>query len=129
MRHFLVTLLAALTLAPAVLAVASLFGLLEPRRSMRTRTWRRIGTAVVRWPGPVLVVSLGIALIGLLALPGYKTSYDQRRYLPGSALDTRGRAVAISSAKPKSAVVSVSTSGVLVPCTPAAVMAGTSKLL
>ena len=39
------------------------------------------------------------------------------------------RAVAISSAKPKSAVVSVSTSGVLVPCTPAAVMASTSKLL
>ena len=89
-----VALVAALTLAPAVLTVASLFGLLEPRRSMRTRTWRRIGTAVVRWPGPVLLVSLGIALIGLLALPGYKTSYDQRRYLPGSAPAVAGYAAA-----------------------------------
>ncbi len=90
----LVALVAALTLAPAVLTVASLFGLLEPRRSMRTRTWRRIGTAVVRWPGPVLLVSIGVALIGLLALPGYKTSYDQRRYLPGSAPAVAGYAAA-----------------------------------
>ncbi len=90
----LVALVAALTLAPAVLTVASLFGLLEPRRSMRTRTWRRIGTAVVRWPGPVLVVSIGVALIGLLALPGYKTSYDQRRYLPASAPAVAGYAAA-----------------------------------
>jgi RND superfamily putative drug exporter len=90
----LVALVAALTLTPAVLTVASLFGLLEPRRAMRTRTWRRIGTAVVRWPGPILVVSIGVALIGLLALPGYKTSYDQRRYLPGSAPAVAGYAAA-----------------------------------
>ena len=89
-----VALVAALTLAPAVLTVASLFGLLEPRRSMRTRTWRRIGTAVVRWPGPVLVVSIGVALIGLLALPGYRTSFDQRRYLPASAPAVAGYAAA-----------------------------------
>ncbi len=89
-----VALVADRTPAPAVLTVASLFGLLEPRRSMRTRTWRRIGTAVVRWPGPVLLVSLGVALIGLLALPGYKTSYDQRRYLPGSAPAVAGYAAA-----------------------------------
>lgn len=90
----LVALVAALTLAPAVVTIASLFGLLEPKRAMRTRTWRRIGTAVVRWPGPILVVSIGIALIGLLALPGYKTSYDQRRYLPASAPAVAGYAAA-----------------------------------
>ena len=39
------------------------------------------------------------------------------------------RAAAIISAKPKSAVVSVSTSGVLVQSTPRAVAAGTSRLL
>ena len=39
------------------------------------------------------------------------------------------RAVAIISAKPKSAVVSVSTSGVFVASTPRAVQAGMSKLL
>ena len=39
------------------------------------------------------------------------------------------RAVAIIKAKPKSAVVSVKTSGVLVAWTPRSVMAGKSKLL
>ncbi|WP_045376762.1 MMPL family transporter, partial [Mycobacterium kyorinense] len=68
--------LAALTLAPAMLAVLSRFGLLEPKVMMRTRGWRRIGTAIVRWPAPILAVTIAVALIGLLALPGYKTSYD-----------------------------------------------------
>ena len=81
----LVALLAALTLAPAVLTLASGVGLLEPRRSTRTRGWRRIGTAIVRWPGPILVVTIGVALIGLLALPGYKTSYDVGSFMPASA--------------------------------------------
>ena len=30
-------------------------------------------------------VSLSLALVGLLALPGYKTSYNDRRYLPADA--------------------------------------------
>ncbi|MBI3214472.1 MAG: MMPL family transporter [Mycobacterium sp.] len=81
----LVTLAAALTLGPAVLVIASHFGLLDPKRKMRTRGWRRIGTVIVRWPGPILVISCGIALIGLLALPGYQTSYDARPYLPAYA--------------------------------------------
>ncbi len=81
----LVTLAAALTLGPAVLLIASKFGLLEPKRKVRATGWRRTGTMIVRWPGPILVVSLAIAFIGLLALPGYKTSYDGRPYLPDSA--------------------------------------------
>jgi RND superfamily putative drug exporter len=81
----LVALVAALTLAPAVLTIGSRFGLLEPKRSTRTRGWRRIGTAIVRWPGPILVVTSAVALIGLLALPGYKTSYDVGAYMPASA--------------------------------------------
>jgi RND superfamily putative drug exporter len=80
----LVAVLAALTLGPAVLTVGSRFGLFDPKRTMRTRGWRRVGTAIVRWPGPILAVSIGIALIGLLALPGYKTDYDNRDYLPES---------------------------------------------
>ncbi|ART67387.1 MMPL family RND transporter [Mycobacterium dioxanotrophicus] len=81
----LVALVAALTLAPAVLTLSSQVGLLEPKRSTRTRGWRRIGTAIVRWPGPILVVTIGVALIGLVALPGYKTSYDVGSYMPASA--------------------------------------------
>ncbi|MBV9352150.1 MAG: MMPL family transporter [Mycobacterium sp.] len=78
----LVAVVAALTLGPAVLTVGSFFGMFDPKRRMRTSGWRRIGTAIVRWPGPILAVAVAIALIGLLALPGYKTDYDNRRYLP-----------------------------------------------
>lgn len=80
----LVAVFAALTLGPAVLTVGSRFGLFDPKRKMRTRGWRRVGTAIVRWPGPVLAVSVAVALVGLLALPGYQTSYDNRPYLPTS---------------------------------------------
>jgi RND superfamily putative drug exporter len=89
-----VALLAALTLAPAVITVGSLFGLFDPKRQMATRGWRRIGTAIVRWPGPILVVATAVALIGLLALPGYKTSYDARPYMPASAPANTGYAAA-----------------------------------
>lgn len=78
----LVAVLAAITLGPAVLTIGSFFKLFDPKRKMRTRGWRRVGTAIVRWPGPILAVAIAIALIGLLALPGYKTNYDSRKYLP-----------------------------------------------
>ena len=74
----LVAVVAALTLGPAVVVVGSRFGLFDPKRKMKTRFWRRVGTAVVRWPGPILVASTAIALVGLLALPAYKTNYDSR---------------------------------------------------
>ncbi|MBP2452227.1 MMPL/RND family transporter [Mycolicibacterium lutetiense] len=74
---------AALTLGPAIISVASRFGrTLEPRRAMRTRGWRKIGAAVVRWPGPILIATIALSLIGLLTLPGYKTNYNDRQYLP-----------------------------------------------
>jgi putative drug exporter of the RND superfamily len=72
---------AALTLGSAVVVVASHFGLLEPKVKLRTRGWRRIGTAVVRWPGPILVATIALSLLGLLALPGYRTDYNDGHYL------------------------------------------------
>ena len=90
----LVVLLASLTLTPAVITIGSHLGLFDPKRAMRTRGWRRIGTAIVRWPGPVLVATIAVALIGLLALPGYKTTYDARRYMPEWAPATVGYAAA-----------------------------------
>ena len=84
----LVALAAALTLAPAVLTIGRHFGLFDPKRAMRTRGWRRVGTAIVRWPGPILVVTIAVALVGLLALPGYKTSYDARPYMPAGPRPT-----------------------------------------
>jgi RND superfamily putative drug exporter len=78
----LVAVAAALTLIPAVLTVASRFGFLEPKRTMSVRGWRRVGTAIVRWPAPILVASCAVALVGLLALLGYQVSYEDRPYIP-----------------------------------------------
>jgi putative drug exporter of the RND superfamily len=72
----------ALTLVPAVLAAGSRVGLFEPRRKIKSYGWRRVGTAIVRWPAPILVATLAVALIGLLTLPGYKPSYNDMKYLP-----------------------------------------------
>jgi RND superfamily putative drug exporter len=77
-----VSVLAALTLGPAIITVGSRFGLFEPKRKMSTRGWRQLGTAIVRWPGPILVASLAVAAVGLLALPGYQPAYDDRKYIP-----------------------------------------------
>jgi len=89
-----VALVASLTLAPAVLVIGSRFGLLEPKRKTAKRGWRRIGTAIVRWPGPILVATMALAFIGLAALSGYKVSYDVSRYMPASAPSNVGYAAA-----------------------------------
>ncbi|HTZ13786.1 MAG TPA: RND family transporter [Mycobacterium sp.] len=80
----LVVVAGALTAAPAVVAVASRFGLLDPRRMIKTRGWRRIGAATVRWPGPVFAASLVIAIVGILIMPTMKISYNDRFYIPRS---------------------------------------------
>ncbi|HTH87947.1 MMPL family transporter [Mycobacterium sp.] len=78
----LVAVAAALTMAPALLTICSRFGLFDPKRALKTRGWRRVGTAVVRWPGPILAASVALALVGLLALPSYEPSYNDRLFLP-----------------------------------------------
>jgi putative drug exporter of the RND superfamily len=72
----------ALTLVPAVLVIGSRLGMVDPRRHIGFRRWRRVGTAIVRWPAPILVATMAIALIGLVTLPGYKTSYNDKLYIP-----------------------------------------------
>jgi RND superfamily putative drug exporter len=90
-----VVVLAALTLGPAVITVASRFGkVLEPKRAMRVRGWRKVGAAVVRWPGPILVATMALALVGLLTLPGYETNYNDRNYMPADLPANEGYAAA-----------------------------------
>ncbi len=84
----------ALTLVPAVLTVGSGFGLFDPKRRIGFGRWRRVGTAIVRWPGPILVATIAVALIGLVTLPGYKTSYNDRLYIPKDIPANVGYAVA-----------------------------------
>lgn len=78
----LVSVAIALTLVPAVLALGSGFGLFDPTRTIGFGRWRRIGTAIVRWPAPILVATIAVALVGLVTLPGYRTSYNDRLYIP-----------------------------------------------
>jgi putative drug exporter of the RND superfamily len=89
-----VAVLVALTLGPAIITVASRFGLLEPKRAMRIRFWRRLGAAVVRWPGWILAMTIILALVGLLTLPGYQPSYNDRKYLPADLPANEGYAAA-----------------------------------
>ena len=90
----LVSVAVAVTLVPAGVVVASRFGLLEPKRSLRGHRWRGIGTAIVRWPAPILVASLALALLGLATLPGYKTSYNDRAYISDDIPANQGYAAA-----------------------------------
>ncbi|MGY4708431.1 MMPL/RND family transporter [Mycolicibacterium sp. CBM1] len=90
-----VVVFAALTLGPAVITVASRFGkVLEPRRALRVRGWRKLGALIVRWPGPILIATIGLSLIGLLTLPGYRTNYNDRNYMPADLPANSGYAAA-----------------------------------
>jgi len=84
----------ALTAAPAVVVVASRFGLLESRRTIRTRGWRRIGTVTVQWPVPVFAATMVIVIAGILILPSMKISYNDRFYIPDNLPSNVGYAAA-----------------------------------
>jgi putative drug exporter of the RND superfamily len=84
----------AVTMGPAILFLGSRIGLFESKRPPRSRFWRRVGVAVVRWPAPILVASLFVVLIGVVAIPGYKPAYNDRYYLPTSAPTNVGFAAA-----------------------------------
>jgi RND superfamily putative drug exporter len=81
----IVVVVIAVTLGPAILFLGSRVGLFESKRPPRSRFWRRVGVAVVRWPAPILVASLFVVLIGIVAIPGYTPAYNDRYYLPTSA--------------------------------------------
>jgi RND superfamily putative drug exporter len=84
----------AVTLGPAVLFLGSRVGLYESKRPPQSRFWRKVGTAVVRWPGPIFVASLFVVLIGIVAIPGYKPAYNDQYYLPKDAPTNIGFAAA-----------------------------------
>jgi RND superfamily putative drug exporter len=90
----IVAVVSALTLGPAVITTASRFGLLEPKRAMRIRFWRRLGAVVVRWPAGILFATIMIALVGLITLPGYQPNYNDRKYLPADLPANEGFAAA-----------------------------------
>jgi RND superfamily putative drug exporter len=90
----IVAVLVAITLGPALIVVGGRFGLFDPKRRLSVRGWRRIGTAIVRWPAPILVTTLAVALIGLLTLPNYNPSYDDQKFIPDDIPASVGNAAA-----------------------------------
>lgn len=84
------TVVGALTVGPALLSVGSLFGLFDPKRKVKARLYRRIGTSVVRWPKPILVASVALVTIGAVFVPTYLVSYDDRNYQPADAPANEG---------------------------------------
>ncbi|WP_165604859.1 MMPL family transporter, partial [Mycobacterium intracellulare] len=74
---------AALTLAPAILTVASKFGLLDPKHNVVSSPgWRKVGTSVVRWPIPIVLVTCVIAVVGFVALMTYVPQYNDQKFTP-----------------------------------------------
>ncbi|OBK87477.1 hypothetical protein A5648_03710 [Mycolicibacter sinensis] len=88
----LVGVAAALTLTPALIALAVRRGLLEPRRSTITRRWRRLGVAVARWPGPIMAASVGVVLVLTVPLVGMRTDWNEPSATPADIESNRGYA-------------------------------------
>ncbi|MEV0358071.1 RND family transporter [Nocardia sp. NPDC050697] len=84
--------LAALTLLPAIIAVAGKRGYLRPRARVAGAggRWRPIGTLVARWPGPALVGS--VLVLVLCALPAAQTrlGFDELAAIPDTTEATAG---------------------------------------
>jgi putative drug exporter of the RND superfamily len=86
----LATMVAALTLTPALMSLAVRRGYLEPRPSRTARRWRRVGTAVARWPGPILVTAGGLILLVALPLIDMRVGFNEPAATPSSTDSSRG---------------------------------------
>jgi RND superfamily putative drug exporter len=86
----LVAMTVALTLIPAAIAASSRFSWFDPKRQVTTHRWRRIGTAIVRWPVPIFAASAAIMFVGLLTLPGYRPSYSDQKFIPQNIPASQG---------------------------------------
>lgn len=86
----LAAMLAALTLTPALIALAERRNLLKPQRSGIARRWRRIGVAVARWPKPILVASGALMLALAIPLCGMGIGWDETAATPADAESNRG---------------------------------------
>lgn len=74
--------LASITLLPAMVALAGRRGLVNPRRELTTRFWRRSGVRIVLHPIRHLVASLIILAILAGCAGAIKFNYDDRKNLP-----------------------------------------------
>jgi RND superfamily putative drug exporter len=85
---------ASLTLLPAFIGLAGRRGLAQPRgraaAKVPGRSWRRVGTVVARWPGPVLVASTLVLVICALPVVGVRLGFDELAAQPDTTHANRG---------------------------------------
>ncbi|MGA8330630.1 MAG: MMPL family transporter, partial [Mycobacterium sp.] len=85
-----VAFLAAVTLLPAILAIAGPRGWVKPRRELTARLWRRSGIRIVRRPKTHLVASLLVLAILASCSAFVSYNYDDRKALGASAPSSVG---------------------------------------
>jgi len=89
-----VAVLAALTLAPALLTMGSKIGWIQPRKARAHPIWRSVGTIQARWPVPLILTAALIVPLCISGLLSYKVSYNDRDYAPASVESVTGYAAA-----------------------------------
>ncbi|GGK47301.1 MMPL/RND family transporter [Nocardia camponoti] len=89
-----VTVLAAITLTPALLAIAAEWGRAEPRGRASNRYWHRLATLIGAHPARMLAASLAVIAALALVLPTLALSYDERATQPDDTPSNRGYAAA-----------------------------------
>ncbi|KUH93822.1 RND family transporter [Mycobacterium sp. IS-3022] len=90
----LVAMLAAMTLTPALIAVAGRRGRLEPRPSTSSRRWRRIGVHVARWPAPILTASAALIVVAAIPVAGLRIGWNEPAATPADTESNQGYAAA-----------------------------------
>ena len=78
--------LASLTLMPAIVSVAGRRGLVQPRPTKQrgTKSWRRTGAVVARWPLPVAVAAALFLLCCMIPTINLRLGYDELAAQPRS---------------------------------------------
>jgi putative drug exporter of the RND superfamily len=82
---------AALTLGPAMLALGGRIAWLQ-QISPASPMWRKLGTAIVRWPAAMIFVALLIVPFCIMNLATYKVSYNDRDFAPATVESVEGYA-------------------------------------
>ncbi|WP_068179746.1 RND family transporter [Mycobacterium sp. UM_CSW] len=86
-----VAVVAALTLGPAMLALGGRIKWLQ-QISPTSPMWRRLGTAITRWPAAFIFVALLVVPLCVMNLATYKVSYNDRDFAPATVESVEGYA-------------------------------------
>ncbi|HWS93224.1 MAG TPA: MMPL family transporter, partial [Mycobacterium sp.] len=88
-----VAVVGALTLGPAMLTLGGGIPWLQQSKAPGPM-WRRLGTAIARWPAAMIIVAALAIPPCILLLTTYKVSYNDRDFAPASVESIKGYAAA-----------------------------------